>query len=348
MVAGVTQWSVVGTNPRSFALCFLFAPGLVVAQVCNPSSVCLTDYNAGTVGNLRANVAANCEAGGAGGSGGNCFTSRRGAPVSVDQMDWDEPETWPAGAEVRSGRSTFSPCSLPALQTPFSRQGCLVIIVPQGHRTFDVVIGADLLYRRSYARKLAVVVRASLPESVTCVFCTSPAASLCHAADIRTCVNIPASQLDDVLRPGGTFLCATPAQREGLPLLLRLLEERGYTVEEKEVGPEWRGNPLAAGSLTVAAGGQLGAANGAGASRREGRAAAEQSSGGGAAAGALPSSAPAAAPTDGLFPELYMRAYPLLVLKFMRAAVVAAPVAAATTAEGGGAGLLAAGGDSPS
>lgn len=105
-----------------------------MATVCRPASVHLSDYNAGTVSNLAENVAANCTAGGGGeageapgGGGGGGFTSRGGADVRVHQMDWDEPDTWPQAGG--------------------------------GPRAFDVVLGADLLYRRSYARKLAVVVR---------------------------------------------------------------------------------------------------------------------------------------------------------------------------------------------
>ena len=36
---------------------------------------------------------------------------------------------------------------------------CASVTLQGGPLAFDVVIGADLLYRRSYARKLAVVVR---------------------------------------------------------------------------------------------------------------------------------------------------------------------------------------------
>lgn len=78
-----------------------FSPGLVVAAHCNPRSVHLTDYNAGTVGNLSVNVAANCAPAGAG--DGLSFTTSLGAPVRVHQMDWDEPGTWPADSEVRGG-----------------------------------------------------------------------------------------------------------------------------------------------------------------------------------------------------------------------------------------------------
>lgn len=172
---------------------------------------------------------------------------------------------------------------------------------------FDTVVGADLLYRRSYARKLGAV-------------------------------------LDGVLRPGGTFLCTTPAQREGLPLLLRLLAERGYEVEEIEVGPEWRGNPLAPGSLGLLSTGAVEGATGGGAGRTglgvdsgsgviapasagEGAgstvASQQVSSAAAPAEGELESTqtgaqAVPAAPTDGLFPELYMRAYPLLAIRCVR------------------------------
>ena len=46
--------------------------------------------------------------------------------MSLARMDWDEPGTWPAAA---SGA---------------------------GERQFDVLLGADLLYTRSYARKVGL------------------------------------------------------------------------------------------------------------------------------------------------------------------------------------------------
>jgi len=97
-----------------------------------------------------------------------------GCPATVSAMDWDEPATWP---------------------------GC----------PFPVVLGADLLYRRSYARKLAAVLAA-------------------------------------VVQPGGVFVCATPAQREGLPTLQQALLAAGWACEvEMEAGEAWRANPLQGG-----------------------------------------------------------------------------------------------------
>ena len=92
--------------------------------------------------------------------------------VQVARMDWDAPESWPQGDEG-------SPL------------------------TFDLLIGADLLYRRSYARKVASVVQ-------------------------------------QLLCPGGLFLCVTPEHREGLPLLHRLLLGAGFDVTSQEAPDSWR------------------------------------------------------------------------------------------------------------
>lgn len=118
-----------------------------------------------------------------------------------------------------------------------------------------------------------------------------------------------ANQLDGVLRPGGAFVCATPAQREGLPLLLRLLSERGYEVRKEECPPEWRTNPLVAGSLLA---GAERCGEGAGGGQSAGAGGEQEPAGGGASSGG--GAGGAAAASDGLFPELYMRSYPLLVI----------------------------------
>ena len=100
--------------------------------------------------------------------------------LEVSAMDWDEESTWPSepgGSEAR---------------------------------TFPVVIGADLVYRRSYARKLASVV-------------------------------------ERVVQPGGRFVLATPGQREGLPTLIQALQRAGWVCEEELDAPaEWRVSPLRA------------------------------------------------------------------------------------------------------
>ena len=137
--------------------------GLAAAQHA-PAQVWLTDFNAATVANLRANAEANAE---------QC------APCAllVSAMDWDDPATWPADEA--------------------------------GPRAFQLVLGADLVYRRSYARKLAEVLAA-------------------------------------VVAPGGAFCFAPPGQREGLPTLRQALERMGWACErELEAPPEWRTSPLA-------------------------------------------------------------------------------------------------------
>jgi predicted nicotinamide N-methyase len=101
------------------------------------------------------------------------------APLCCSRMDWDEPATWPQDAAGEL-------------------------------RTFQVAIGADLVYRRSYARKLVGV-------------------------------------LQQLVAPGGVFVCATPGQRDGLPTLRQALQHAGWACEEELDAPqEWRTNPLRA------------------------------------------------------------------------------------------------------
>jgi len=75
----------------------------------------------------------------------------------------------------------------------------------------EVVLGADLVYRRSYSRKLAQL-------------------------------------LPSVVPPGGAFVLATPAQREGLPTLKAALAALCWALEcEVEAPASWRESPLAGG-----------------------------------------------------------------------------------------------------
>lgn len=134
--------------------------------------------------------------------------------LEVQAVDWDEPGSWPD---------------------------------TRGEHT--CVVGADLLYRRSYARKVASVVQA-------------------------------------LVSPGGCFVCASPAHREGLPVLQGALLRAGWACEQElQAPPEWRENPLR----------QKGGADGECGAQRE-------------------------AQRDGLFPELGFRslAYPLLVQVWRR------------------------------
>ena len=104
--------------------------------------------------------------------------------LEVAAVDWDDESTWPLEPGCAEGEP----------------------------RTFPVVIGADLVYRRSYARKLASV-------------------------------------LERMVQPGGRFVLATPGQREGLPTLMQMLQRAGWTCEEELDAPaEWRVNPLRAES----------------------------------------------------------------------------------------------------
>lgn len=72
---------------------------------------------------------------------------------------------------------------------------------------FDVILAGDGTYKRSYARKLFHVV-------------------------------------EQTLKPGGSFVYASPWAREGLPLLQQLLLSHGYSVHPIAIPAEWRGNPL--------------------------------------------------------------------------------------------------------
>ena len=82
--------------------------GLAAAAYARPASVCLTDFADSTLANLRHNVELNSGA-------------AVSMPVSVAQMDWDDPETWPAPPAGAGG----------------------------GVAQYDVLLGADLLYTRS-------------------------------------------------------------------------------------------------------------------------------------------------------------------------------------------------------
>ena len=112
------------------------------------------------------------------------------APRALDvaAVDWDDESTWPLEAGCAAGEP----------------------------RTFAVVIGADLVYRRSYARKVASV-------------------------------------LERTVQPGGRFVLATPGQREGLPTLMQMLQRAGWICEEELDAPAaWRVNPLRAESKSDA------------------------------------------------------------------------------------------------
>ena len=146
--------------------------GLSCAQRGGASSVTLTDFNAETVRNLRRNAERNAEA---------C------APAVLDVLAWDWDEACPVAGVCPAPDTSAVP------------------------NLFAVALGADLCYRRSYARKLACL-------------------------------------LPGLVAPGGVFILATPGQREGLPTLKSMLEGAGWMLEREMEAPlEWRGNPLVAG-----------------------------------------------------------------------------------------------------
>lgn len=84
---------------------------------------------------------------------------------------------------------------------------------PAGEAIADVLLVSDATYRRSYGRKLAVAI-------------------------------------NGMLAPGGRLVYASPVAREGLPVLVQMLERFGFTeVAETPVPAEWRRNPLRAAPL---------------------------------------------------------------------------------------------------
>ena len=109
-------------------------------------SLHLTDFAAKTMENLRFNLGANCERAEGGEptlpeeeGGEERWVGPGGCALSLSRMDWDDDATWPRGTGA---------ASKPAAAADNGGQ-------PE--RQFDVVLGADLLYTRSYARKVASV-----------------------------------------------------------------------------------------------------------------------------------------------------------------------------------------------
>lgn len=153
-----------------------------VRRTAPPADVTLSDLHAATLDNLRHNVQLNSDAEvdapAAAAAAGGDVTLRNGCRLHVARMDWDDESTWP---HAPGGG---------------------------GVAQYDVVVAADATYKRSYARKLGVVV-------------------------------------DATLAPGGTLVYASPAARDGLPLLRTILARAGYEVADIEVPAGWRTNPLA-------------------------------------------------------------------------------------------------------
>ena len=192
----------------------------LAAACCTPAkSVVLSDYPKETMENLLYNTARNCErieghpvlappparVAGAKGTGPittslagkeyslmDTFRSPTGCLVSLSQMDWDETDTWPRKAAATATASEHS-----ATNGDDSK----------AYATYDVVIMADLFYRRSYSRKVATAVQS-------------------------------------LLRPGGIVIVATPTAREGLQTLDTMMAGAGFTAEETPFPAAMRVNPL--------------------------------------------------------------------------------------------------------
>jgi len=143
-------------------------PGLVAASYTSAASVAVTDYFEDTMANLKYNVSANKAAGLIGRGGCKSCT--------VHQVDWANTALWEASEETRP--------------------------------SFDVVIGADLVYH----------------DDVIPIFL---------------------STLQHVLRDGGRFLYVSRERRGGMALLGPALEMAGFTLRKKEEAPaHLRRNPM--------------------------------------------------------------------------------------------------------
>ena len=188
----------------------------VTAAVCSPAkSVCVSDFPKETMENLLHNVARNCRRVGDECDqaaapfsvtigphtfyGSDTFRGRNGCAVTVRQFDWDDESTWPR-ADVRV---------IGAAAAAAAADGATASSAAHPFETYDIVIAADLFYRRSYSRKVVSVV-------------------------------------NSLLRPGGKFICVTPCAREGLALLDKLMAapNAGFECVETRIPSEWRSNPI--------------------------------------------------------------------------------------------------------
>lgn len=140
-------------------------------------SVCLSDFAEATMSNLRHNIDTNCTRGES-----DRWVSRTGTDVSLAYMDWDQPSTWPT--------------SLPNGAQPDGSES----------QQYDILLGADLLYTRSYARKVAGV----------------------------------ATQL---LRPGGMLVIATPRERVGYETLIQAVPS-AWSCNQTPIPTSWRASPF--------------------------------------------------------------------------------------------------------
>jgi predicted nicotinamide N-methyase len=143
--------------------------GAVLAFHTKAASITLTDYQPDTLANLRHNIDQNRAL-----QDGESGEAKPSLPeIQVLPLDWDDEEKF------------------------------------ESFGKFDVILVSDATYRRSYARKLAVVVDALLEE-------------------------------------GGLFAYASPVAREGLPVLVSVLQDRLHYQDVKKVPVpmEWRTNPL--------------------------------------------------------------------------------------------------------
>jgi len=209
-----------------------------------------------------------------GAADGDCWRSATGCRVSSCALDWDDEATWPPAAAAVASDATGDGSS--AASTVAAASADASDAPPPAYERYDVILVSDATYKRSYARKLFSVV-------------------------------------DSLLLPGGLFVYASPAARDGLPTLLQLLAGRGYAVTETPAPPAWRASPLQ--PLTTG-----GVVDGSVAASDPAAAASAGSGSGAAAAGASASSDDDEKRYRALFPELAMPHYELLVVTARKAA----------------------------
>lgn len=163
-----------GAGLGGLAACVLPAPAA--------ATVCLSDFADATMDNLNHNIGANCKP-----SGDEAWVSAGGTAVTVAYMDWDQPATWPRAKSPQQ----------PGGAEP----------EPEPPQQYDVLLGADLLYTRSYARKIANVAAA-------------------------------------LLRPGGTLVITTPLNRAGYETLLASIPTTWSHTFTGTVPATWRASPF--------------------------------------------------------------------------------------------------------
>lgn len=181
-------------------------PGIVAATQTAATSCMLTDGQTLTLENMRYNIGLNCDEDVA---DTGAWRSATGCRVRSCALDWDDEATWPPAETPAAAAATA--VAVGDVGAAGSAAGSAAAAVDAAdapaYKRYDVILVSDATYKRSYARKLFCVV-------------------------------------DALLLPGGLFVYASPAARDGLPTLLQLLAGKGYAVTETPAPPAWRASPL--------------------------------------------------------------------------------------------------------